>query len=54
MLKNPLAISVALFSCLIALAFARAKTTSAPEKNQIQTARIPAASVKPESLQSAN
>jgi hypothetical protein len=58
MFKNPLAISVALFGCLVALAFAKGKTTS-PEsslaKNKIQAARAPAnLAAKPGSLRSAD
>jgi hypothetical protein len=59
MFKNPLAISVALFGCLVALAFAKGKTMPHPpakNSSQIatQTARIPASVAKPVSLQSAN
>lgn len=61
MLKNPLAISIALLSCLVALAFAKGKSITPEQrlKMQVGLARHPASitptvSVKPGSLQSAN
>jgi hypothetical protein len=59
MLKNPLAISLMLLSCLIALAFAKGKSLSSEQAKNMQMHRTaasvaPATAVRPGSLQSAN
>lgn len=58
MFKNPLAISLMLLSCLIALAFAKGKTLSSEQaKTQIHRAAAsvaPAPAVRSGSLQSEN